>query len=251
MKKLLITMLACCICLLALGQNENTNLNKKIDEVAISPPAFTGIDNYINLTAPDANNLHNYLVTNIKYPDKAVSCANEGTEVIKFKVNALGKVTNIDIVNGICPVINEEIVRVLESTNGKWKPGIRDGIPVSMEQEVSIVFSIEENAEKAHEKFLAISENCFKKGAKSFYANGKSKKAERLFTHGIKYMPYDQSLLLMRGLARYERGNIEGAQEDWTRLFELGTLDMNAEFFARVEGLESYKAFLAMKEENR
>ncbi|WP_321371900.1 energy transducer TonB [uncultured Draconibacterium sp.] len=249
MKKLLFTLLAICMCLLALGQNDIPNLTRDIDEVEISPPAFTGITNYIDLASIDANYLQHYLISHIEYPDQAVTCGNEGTEVIKFNVNALGQVTNIDIVNGVCPAIDDEIVRVLESTNGMWKPGKKDGIPVTMEQEVSVVFSLEDNPEKVTEKFLKVATSCFTKGNELFYLKGKSKRAERLYSHGIKYMPYDQSLLIMRGLCRYERGNHEGAREDWTRLFELGTLDLNTEFYAQAEKLEAYKAFVAMLEE--
>ena len=102
--------------MVALGQNETPNLNRDIDEVEISPPTFTGISNYIDISLIEANYLQHYLTKNVEYPSEAVSCGNEGTEVIKFNVNALGKVTNIEIVNGVCPAINDEIIRVLEST---------------------------------------------------------------------------------------------------------------------------------------
>nr|WP_321355684.1 TonB family protein [uncultured Draconibacterium sp.] len=245
MKRLLFIMLAICICLLAVGQNDTPSV--PIDEVEISPPAFTGIANYADIVNVDAKYLQTYLSSNITYPKEAERCGWEGTEVIKFNVNSQGKVTNIDIVNGVCPEIDKELVRVLESTNGMWKPGIKDGIPVSMEQEVSIVFSLSDNAELTSEKFLKVATSCFTQGAECFFEKGKSKKAERLFTKGITYMPHDQSLLLMRGLCRYERGNHEGAREDWTRLFEMGsTIDMNKEFLAQAEGLEAYEALMEM-----
>ncbi|WP_163326171.1 energy transducer TonB [Draconibacterium mangrovi] len=247
MKKLLFIMLAICICLLAVGQNDNPRVS--IDEVEISPPAFTGIKNYVDFSNIDANYLQRYLSENIQYPEKAERCSREGTEVIKFNVNVQGKVTDIDIVNGVCPEIDDELIRVLESTNGMWKPGIKDGIPVAMEQEVSIVFSLSENAEETNEKFLKVATSCFTQGTECFFEKGKSKKAERLFTKGITYMPYDESLLLMRGLCRYERGNLAGAREDWNRLFELGDIDMNTKFLAQAKGLEAYEALMALLEE--
>jgi TonB family protein len=247
MKKVVFIMLAICICLLAIGQNDTPKVS--IDEVAISPPAFTGIKNYVDFATVDANYLQQYLTANIEYPEEAQRCSSEGTEVIKFNVNARGEVTDIDIVNGVCPEIDKELVRVLESTNGMWKPGIKDGIPVSMEQEVSIVFSLSGNAEQTHEKFVTIATTCFSKGAECFFEKGKAKRAEQLFTRGMTYMPHDQSLLLMRGLCRYERGNHEGAREDWTRLVELGsTVDMNSDFFVQIEGWEAYESLTAILE---
>lgn len=240
-------MLALFISMLSLSQNDTPSV--PIDEVEISPPAFTGIENYIDIARAEVNNLQEYISANIKYPEEANLNGREGTEVIKFNVNARGQVTDIDIVNGVCPEIDDELVRVLESTNGMWKPGIKDGIPVSMEQEVSIVFSLSGNAEQTHEKFVTIATTCFSKGAECFFEKGKAKRAEQLFTRGMTYMPHDQSLLLMRGLCRYERGNHEGAREDWTRLVELGsTVDMNSDFFVQIEGWEAYEALTAILE---
>lgn len=247
MKKVLFIMLAIFICLLAVGQNDTPKVS--FDEVAISPPAFTGIENYVDFSNVDANYLQRYLSEKVQYPDNAERCGKEGTEVIKFNVSAHGIVSNIDIVNGVCPEIDDELVRVLKSTNGMWKPGIRDGIPVAMEQEVSIVFSLSGNAEETNKKFLKVATSCFTQGAECFFEKGKSKKAERLFTKGITYMPYDQSLLIMRGLCRYERGNVAGAREDWSRLLELGTLDLNAEYLAQTKNLEAYEALMALLEE--
>ncbi|WP_320113420.1 energy transducer TonB [Draconibacterium orientale] len=247
MKKVVFIMLALFISMLSLSQNDTPSV--PIDEVEISPPAFTGIENYIDIARAEVNNLQEYISANIKYPEEANLNGREGTEVIKFNVNARGQVTDIDIVNGVCPEIDDELVRVLESTNGMWKPGIKDGIPVSMEQEVSIVFSLSGNAEQTHEKFVTIATTCFSKGAECFFEKGKAKRAEQLFTRGMTYMPHDQSLLLMRGLCRYERGNHEGAREDWTRLVELGsTVDMNSDFFVQIEGLEGYEALTAILE---
>lgn len=234
--------------MVALCQNETPDLNRAIDEVEISPPTFTGIRNYIDISTIHPNYLQHYLATNVEYPNEAVKSNKEGVEIIKFKVNALGKVTDIDIVNGVCPAINDEIIRVLEATNGMWRPGTKDGIPVTMEQEVSVVFSLSEDPKEVGEKFLKIATSCFTKGAESFFVDGKSRKAERLFTQGIKYMPKDQSLLLMRGLVRYERGNFDGANDDWSRLVELGSIDMNASFLTAAKQLDSYKALMAMLE---
>lgn len=130
----------------------------------------------------------------MQYPDKTQIYGCQGTEVIKFSVNAWTEVTNVKIVNGVCPEIDDELIRVLESTNGMWKLGLKDGIPVSMEQEVSVVFSLSDNPKITSEKFHRVASSCFNIGSESFFEKGKSRKTERLFTKGIKYLPFDQSL---------------------------------------------------------
>jgi len=72
------------------------------------------------------------------------------------------------------------------------------------------------------------------------------KKALKAFDKGILLRPNDQSLLLTRGLARYEVGDKEGAKRDWTRLKELGygLGDAYLTNFDELKGYEEMISFL-------
>jgi hypothetical protein len=63
----------------------------------------------------------------------------------------------------------------------------------------------------------------------------------KFYTWGINYLPYDKSLLLMRGMCRYELGDNEGAKEDWNRMTNLGgNIDMS-EFTAQIAEMKGYE----------
>jgi hypothetical protein len=44
-------------------------------------------------------------------------------------------------------------------------------------------------------------------------------------------MPNDRGLLYMRGLCRYNLGDMDGARDDWRRLKALGGSDLESVYF--------------------
>ena len=51
-----------------------------------------------------------------------------------------------------------------------------------------------------------------------------AEKALKYYDKGIVLLPKDQNLLMARGMARYELGDIKGAYQDWSRIKNLGGL---------------------------
>ena len=41
------------------------------------------------------------------------------------------------IINSVCPVVDEEIIRALKNTNGKWLPGYNNGKPVEYTDQIA------------------------------------------------------------------------------------------------------------------
>lgn len=199
----------------AFGQKQN------IDEVKVTPPKFTGITNAVS-TMKDGNfgSIDDYLAKNIQYPEKDVMSFKQGTEVIQFIVSPTGEVSDFTIINSVSPQINEEVIRVLQTTNGMWVPGYNNGNPVAMEKEVSVVFKIEGSRFSSDFKTQASSH--FTKGGELFLIQHNPKKALKYYNKGIMLLPNDEGLLLMRGMARYEMGDKEGATRDWERINALG-----------------------------
>ena len=240
--KTIVIILACLILTItAIGQNESKDRVVSINEVEVTPPKFTGIENVANIVqGTETATIHQYVADNFKYPYKN-GIWYEGTEVVRFTVTHSGELSNFNVLNSVSHKIDEEIILVLESTNGMWKPGYNNGKPVDMEKEFAMAIKIGVSEDQALMKdFKKIAKCDFKSGNKSFFAKGKPKKALKHYDHGIKLMPYDQALFYMRGLCRYELGDKEGARQDWERLVNLGGID-NSEYFAEdVKKLKGY-----------
>jgi len=247
MKKIIVLLVCVIASMITYGQNKMQNVMVNIEGIEVAPPQFTGIENVATLISTDKSQLiKNYLRKNAVYPESAARCMKEGTEVIQFTVTSAGKVTNLKVINSVCSEIDREVISVLESTDGMWKPGYNNGNLVDMEQEVSLVFAADDyrNLQK---HFTKVATRYFVLGNKKMYLSKNPKKALRHYNHGIRYLPYDKSLLFVRGLCKYELGDEEGGREDWNRIAELGGIDFG-DFNDLTFDFEKMKGYSEMAE---
>lgn len=222
---------------------------QSLEGLDVIPAEFTGTK-FLATADHNGDLLKQYMKDNVIYPKEAVKCLNQGTEVASFTVTATGEIKDIRIINSVCPAIDEEFVRVLETTSGMWKPALKDGSNHDCFKEVSLSFSLNESQEQTEKVFNAQATNNYLRGSEMLLVNHKIKKAEKFFTKAIRYMPYDANLLYLRGICRYETGNEEGAMEDWNRYSQISGFTAPPEEMAEnLKGFEAYQAYLHMHAE--
>ena len=86
--------------------------------------------------------LGKFLGATIKYPETAEADGIEGRVYVQFIVNEEGHVLKAIPTNSVREDLDKEAVRaVLEMP--KWKPGRKDGKPVSVEMTLPIVFKLD------------------------------------------------------------------------------------------------------------
>ncbi len=227
--------------ILALGQQH-------IPEIKVTPPQFAGIENASRIQSNSQNALiDNYLSKYVNYPEIAMFSGFEGTEVVQFTVTTEGNVTDFKIINSVCREIDNEVIWTLKQTDGMWLPGYNNGEPVDMTKEVSVSFCLDKVSSKSvNQIFSEKAKHYFANANKTLYEKHNPKKAIKFYSSGLNYLPYDQSLLLMRGICRYELGDKEGATEDWTRMTSLGVdIDMS-EYMTQIEGMKGYEELMAI-----
>jgi len=61
--------------------------------------------------------------------------------IAKFSVDIKGFVSDIEIVKGNYPELNNEVIRVLKSLK-RWQPGLRDGEPVKVWYSIPVSFEV-------------------------------------------------------------------------------------------------------------
>ncbi len=191
-------------------------------EINVNPPKFLVLDNPYQFKA---NNIRSYVSNSFKASNVSLDMCY-GTSIISFVINEKGEPENFKVINSVSKEVDDEIIRILESTEGMWKPGMNNGMPVSMEQQVTMpvivgIYITEENCD-----FLSMAQKRFMKGSKLLLADGKPRRALNQFSEGIRLMPDDHSLLMARGLCYYELGKYDKARTDWERLRDLGGVNM-------------------------
>jgi len=219
---------------------------QKMSEIKVTPPVFAGVEHVVQImNNENPETIDGYLNRNVQYPVAASNSFKQGVAVVQFEVTPSGELANFKTINSVCREVDKELIRVLQTTAGMWKPGYNNDIPVAMNKEVSMMFVAElTNRELANRYFTNTAKYFFKKGNDLFLSKTKLKRALRNYDLSILYMPYETSSLLMRGLCRYEMGDKEGACSDWNRINALGK-DNVIEF---IDNLCELKGYAEMKQ---
>lgn len=250
MKKSVIFLICLMTTIAVFGQKETKHVN--VEEVQVTPPKFSGVHNAQELfNKGNLSPIENYLAKNFVCPYAAAECRTEGTEIIRFTVNPNGYLSNFEIINSVCREIDSKLIELLVRTNGMWMPGYNNGEPTAMEQEVSFMVG-DYNHDEMIDHFVEEAEKSFAKASTTLLENHKPRKALRFYNTGIRYLPNDKGLLLMRGLCHYELGHEKEARRDWDRIVSLGggAHGFNMDDLAQMKGYPEMTRILAQKDKN-
>jgi hypothetical protein len=228
------TMVLLFVCLIAAVFTSGQELKSyPLPEAVITPPELL-----IQMNGNGNSYLNDYLKSNIQYPKSSAEWDEEGVEVIQFVVTPKGEIADIEVINSVSPGIDAEVIRVLKTTSGMWRPSHENGNPVLSTKEVSIAFSTDEDGINPSGRFLWKAKQEFVAGNKKFFVKKNNKSALYFFDRALCYMPFDKSILLTRGMCKYQLGDKAGACKDWNRIKTLGGMegDSYLNSFCEMEG---------------
>ena len=215
MKNNVMFLLGMAMSIMAYGQKQ-TQIT--LEEMSIIPPDFTGIAT--TLQDHEIESIHDYLCNYIKCPQGSSGCCFPGTEVIAFVVTSTGELTGFRVINSVSSAIDDEVIRVLKTTSGNWMPGFINGEPVSMEQEVSLVFIPSNNYDIVKE-----AKTYLDKGNKILFIKKNPKRALKCFNEAFRLLPNKESILAARSICKYQMGDEQGAIQDCSRIIALNSFD--------------------------
>ncbi len=99
-------------------------------------PTFLG-------SSDPARFLEKWVYHYLKYPDAAVENGIQGRVLVDFVIDAKGKVTDVKVLKGVDPLLDEEAVRVI-SASPDWKPGYVRGKKVPSRMSLYVEFRLKE-----------------------------------------------------------------------------------------------------------
>ena len=88
------------------------------------------------------NAFRKYVQENISYPTVAAENGIEGTVFVRFVVDTDGGISNVSVMRGVDPSLNEEAMRVIRGAP-EWEPGQQRGEPVRVQFTIPIVFKLQ------------------------------------------------------------------------------------------------------------
>jgi protein TonB len=129
-------------------ENVETDVNQEYDfsdlsmlaEEETTDEAFFLVEDMPLFMGRDANTFSTWIQRNMIYPQSAVQNRISGRVQVYFEISVTGEVTNVRILKGLSPELDNEIIRVILSSNGLWTPGRQRGRPVRVQFNFPINF---------------------------------------------------------------------------------------------------------------
>ncbi len=105
------------------------------------PLPFNEVDVTPSFQGGDANQFSKWVNINLTYPDEAKEKGLQGRMTLTFTITKTGKISDVKVVRGIDPILDNEVIRVL-SSSPDWTPGYKDGKPVPVTFIFPVIFKL-------------------------------------------------------------------------------------------------------------
>ena len=105
--------------------------------------AFGEVEVKPTFNGEDANAFAGWVHERLTYPEAAKAKGAEGRALVQFSIMPDGSMGEVEMLRGIDPDLDAEILRVVESCDVKWAPGTQDGKPVKVTFTFPVVFRLQ------------------------------------------------------------------------------------------------------------
>lgn len=120
------------------GEKADLQLKSGQEEEAI----FIVVEDMPTFRGGDVNFFRNWVQENVNYPKIAVENGIQGKVFVSFVVDKEGNVADINIVRGVDPSLDDEVLRVVHSSP-EWKPGKQRGAEVNVRFSITVNFQLQ------------------------------------------------------------------------------------------------------------
>jgi protein TonB len=90
----------------------------------------------------DLNDFRNWIQTHVVYPPLALENGIFGKVIVSFCVDKTGQVTDVTLLRGADPALDQESLRVVRSSP-LWRPARQGGVPVKQKFVIPVIFAIQ------------------------------------------------------------------------------------------------------------
>jgi len=88
----------------------------------------------------DANAFAMWIYEHLTYPEAAKAKGAEGRVLVQFSIMPDGSMENVELLRGVDPDLDAEVLRVVNNCDVKWAPGTQNGEPVKVTFTLPVVF---------------------------------------------------------------------------------------------------------------
>ena len=115
----------------------------QVDSVKLMPFDYGIKERKPSFNGGDANEFSKWVNDHKIYPEEAKKAGIEGRVYTQFTITKEGKLTNLKLLRGVHPLLDEEAIRVIELAPQIWKPGLNyKGEPIDVNYTFPVLFSL-------------------------------------------------------------------------------------------------------------
>lgn len=103
---------------------------------------FVVVEDMPTFRGGDVNKFREWVQQRIKYPQIAAENGIQGKVFLMFVVEPDGSVSNVSVLRGVDPALDNEALRVVRSSP-KWSPGKQRGAPVRVRFSITVNFQLQ------------------------------------------------------------------------------------------------------------
>lgn len=103
---------------------------------------FVVVEDMPTFRGGDVNKFRDWVQKRVKYPQIAAENGIQGKVYIMFVVEPDGSVSNVSIMRGVDPALDDEAIKVVESSP-KWVAGKQRGAPVRVRFSITVNFQLQ------------------------------------------------------------------------------------------------------------
>jgi len=116
------------------------NLGEEVDEE--EEEIFVVVEDMPTFRGGDVNKFREWVQKRVKYPQIAAENGIQGKVYIMFVVEPDGSVSNVSVMRGVDPALDDEAIEVVKSSPA-WAPGKQRGAPVRVRFSITVNFQLQ------------------------------------------------------------------------------------------------------------
>ncbi|MRS04025.1 energy transducer TonB [bacterium] len=113
------------------------------DMTADNDEPFLIVEEMPTFMGGDLNYFRQWVQSRTKYPQEALENEISGKVILTFVIEKNGSVSQVKVVKGVHPILDDEAIRVV-SSSPRWKPGLQRGHNVRVRYTMPLIFKLGE-----------------------------------------------------------------------------------------------------------
>ncbi|MDX9854171.1 MAG: M56 family metallopeptidase [Tenuifilaceae bacterium] len=115
----------------------------EVQESPVDGEIFLVVEKMPKFDGGDANEFRKFIAQKVTYPKEAQKQSIQGRVYVQFIVTKTGSISNVKVVRGIAPSLDQAAVDVVKLSDGHWTPGYQRGEAVNVSYTFPIIFVLQ------------------------------------------------------------------------------------------------------------